>query len=405
MGKRGGLQHLFDTPATALFRSALTVPLAAGINSSLAGAGVVGRWFSELEHGAERLRSLRTRSESWPGPLGTVVHAGLKPLRFVEKLAQRLDRARSHVRTAFPDWTDEQVDRCAEYSYEHFFRLGVEIAYTPRLLNEDNWPLHVEIPGLGNAPPPRPGTIPISRAFELLLEGRPLVLVTGHCGNWELLGYTMALLGFPMYALYRPLDNKALDAWVRSTRERRGLMLLDKFGAMRRLPTVLTSGYPVAFVADQNAGDRGLFVPYFGRLASTYKSIGLLAMQFEAPVVVATARRLEGQAKGSRSPFRYVIELSDVIHPRDWKDHPDPLFYLTARYRRALETLVRWSPEQYLWMHRIWKSRPRHERLGREVPEALIKKLRTLPWLSEAEVQGIVERSNREAAESVAKSG
>src|SRR5690606_3396992 len=108
------------------------------------------------------------------------------------------------------------------------------------------------------------------------------------------------------------------------------------------------------FVADQNAGDRGLHVPYFGRLASSYKSIALLAVQHNATVIVGQARRIAAGAGAPRG-VRYRIELQDVFGPRDWAGFDDPMFYVTARYRRGLEQLVRAAPEQYLWMHRIWK--------------------------------------------------
>ena len=90
------------------------------------------------------------------------------------------------------------------------------------------------------------------------------------------------------------------------------------------------------------------------------------------------------------------MEVTDVIRPADWADAPDPLFYLTARYRRAIEKMVCAAPEQYLWMHRIWKSRPRHERLGRPVPDALREKLRCLPWMDEEAVERICEQSEHD---------
>jgi KDO2-lipid IV(A) lauroyltransferase len=83
-----------------------------------------------------------------------------------------------------------------------------------------------------------------------------------------------------------------MDRWVRQTRARRGLTLIDKFGALRQLPDLVAAGAPVGFVADQNGGDRGVFVPFFNRLASTYKSIGLLAMQFNATVLCGGAWRV-----------------------------------------------------------------------------------------------------------------
>ncbi|MHC4274530.1 MAG: LpxL/LpxP family acyltransferase, partial [Planctomycetota bacterium] len=69
---------------------------------------------------------------------------------------------------------------------------------------------------------------------------------------------------------------------------------------------------------------------------------------------------------------------------------PDPLFYITARYNRAMELMIRRAPEQYLWVHRRWKSRPRYERLGRPMPRRLIAKLESLPWLTPQEIDRLV---------------
>jgi hypothetical protein len=88
----------------------------------------------------------------------------------------------------------------------------------------------------------------------------------------------------------------------------------------------------------------------------------------------------------------------DAFGPEDWSTHPDPLFYLTSRYRRAIEAMVRRAPEQYLWMHRIWRSRPRHERLGKPFPAALEEKIRLLPWVRDEDLGAIKAHSERDAA-------
>jgi len=175
----------------------------------------------------------------------------------------------------------------------------------------------------------------------------------------------------------------------------------------------------VGFIADQNAGDRGLFVPFFNRLASAYKTIAVLAIRFNAAVVCGQAFRIaghrdEGRAVGlpaspvperarfepaDRYAFRYRIEIQDVIRPEDWAGREDKTFYITARYRYAIEQMVRRAPEQYLWMHRYWKSRPRHERMEKSFPDRLREKLRSLGWLSEEDIGLIEERSSIDAAD------
>jgi KDO2-lipid IV(A) lauroyltransferase len=90
--------------------------------------------------------------------------------------------------------------------------------------------------------------------------------------------------------------------------------------------------------------------------------------------------------------------VDDVFGPEDYLSQPDPLYYLTARYRRSIENLVRVAPSQYLWMHRIWKSRPRHERLDRPFPDSLRRKLGELPWMDDAGVEAIADQSDRDRA-------
>ena len=359
------------------------------------------------------------------GALAAINIAGVEPsMRAMRRLADvyarsplnkgRMQRAIDNLSWCFPTWDAEQVREYALESYRHLFCLAAEVAVTPRLLNEDGFATHVELGDLRDS-------------VHALCGRRPSVLITGHCGNWELLGYTVAMLGFPMHALYRPLDLAPLDKWVHDTRSRRGLELIDKFGAAEALPPLLESRRPAAFIADQNAGDRGLFVPFFNRLASTYKTIGLLAMRYDADVICGHARRLSGpsadESPGSRGggdwrggggagasfpsgraaresqTFRYAIDIVDIIRPPDWQGRPDPLFYITARYRRAIETMVRRAPEQYLWMHRYWKSRPPHERKGQPFPAQLREKIASLPWIDDDDVSRIVERSDRDAAE------
>lgn len=297
---------------------------------------------------------------------------------------KRVERAVDRLRVAMPELDDVERYELVIRSYEHLAMLSVEFVRTARFLTDDSWADYIELGDLRSAVRP-------------LLEERPTLLLTGHCGNWEILGYTLALLGFRLHALYRPLDFKPFDRWARNTRSRRGLELVDKFGAMKRMPELLDQNESVAIVADQNAGARGLQVPFFGRLASSYKAIGLMAIQHNARILVGHATRVF-PAHDSPGGVRYKLEVVDCIYPEHWKDQPDPLFYISARYRRGIEQMIRSAPDQTLWMHRFWKSRPRHERLDKPFPEALKRKLLDLPWMDDAQVEAIVEQSDRDRA-------
>jgi KDO2-lipid IV(A) lauroyltransferase len=281
-------------------------------------------------------------------------------------------RALLNIAASFPEWPPGRVAETARRSIQHMFQLFmVDAVATPRRITETSWPRYLRVGELRGV-------------LERLIRGEPTIFITGHCGNWEVLGFALAVLGYPLYALARPLDNPQLNRWLLGIREARGMRIITKWGATPILQQVLRSGGRLAFIADQNAGAQGLFVPFFGRLASSYKSIGLLAMRYEVPIVAGFAPRLNGR-------FEYELTATDIIRPEDWADQPDPLFYITARYNRAMELMIRRAPEQYLWVHRRWKSRPRHERLGRPMPRRLISKLETLPWLTPPELERLVK--------------
>ncbi|MCZ6836204.1 MAG: lysophospholipid acyltransferase family protein [Planctomycetota bacterium] len=294
---------------------------------------------------------------------------------FYRSNANRRRRACQNIHESFPNLSSGEAEAIAERSLQHMFQLFlVDSMVMPRLITPDSWSRYISIGDLG----------PV---LDRMIQGKPTIMITGHCGNWELLGYYLALMGFPIAALARPLDNPYLNTWLMGIREARGMKIITKWGATTELISLLKNGGQVGFIADQNAGDQGLFVPFFGRLASSYKSIGLLAMRYDIPIVAGHARRVGGQ-------FRYHLSCTDFIRPDDWTDQPDPLYYITARVNRAMETMIESAPEQYLWLHRRWKSRPKHEREGQPMPKRLVRKIEALPWLSTEQVRHIVDHSN-----------
>lgn len=293
---------------------------------------------------------------------------------------KRRTRAIENIQRCFPEMTTEQAEGLAIQSVEHLFQLFIlDSLAMPRLLTPASWPEYVQIGKLGSS-------------LDMLLKRQPAIFITGHCGNWELLGYTLSLLGFPMSALARPIDNPLVNDWFLGVREARGMEIITKWGGTEKVQKILRSGGRIGFIADQNAGDDGLFVPFFNRLASSYKSIGLLAMRYKVPIVAGLARRLDGR-------FKYELAATDFIWPQDWEDQPDPLFYITARFNRAMENMVRQAPDQYLWLHRRWKSRPKFERQSLEFPAKLRTKLESLPWMTQDMLDQILENSRKDTLE------
>jgi Kdo2-lipid IVA lauroyltransferase/acyltransferase len=298
--------------------------------------------------------------------------AGIVGDLYAAMVPRHKKRAQDNLRLAFPEWTQQQVEATAAATIRNMFELFmVDSLIMPRLVTPDHWPRCVRLHES------------LAPAIQLLAARGPVLLLTGHCGNWELLGYGLATLGFPITAIARPLDNAPINDWLLSLRQARGLTVLTKWGATPAMNELVSSGGRVGFIADQNAGDDGIFVPFFGRLASSYKSIGLLAMHHRVPIITGYARRLDER-------FQYEISSPDIIYPEEWDRQEDPLFYITARYNRAMELMIRQAPSQYLWVHRRWKSRPRFERDGKPFPAKLRGKIEALPWMTTEELKRIV---------------
>jgi KDO2-lipid IV(A) lauroyltransferase len=192
-------------------------------------------------------------------------------------------------------------------------------------------------------------------AFRYISAGKPCMVVTGHFGNWEMAGYSFAAMGFATTSVARPLDNPYLNDYILGLRQRTGQTIIFKEGMTDEVIGRLRRGIPVGFIADQDAGRRGFFVDFFGRKASAYKSLAYLAMEENVPIFVGGAYRT-----GDR--FHYRILMTDAIYPSEYPKSLDGALAITQRYTAGIEKIVRMAPDQYLWVHRRWKTRPPEER-------------------------------------------
>jgi KDO2-lipid IV(A) lauroyltransferase len=251
-------------------------------------------------------------------------------------------RALDNLRASFPDKSKAWIHRTGRRSFEHVAMLAIDVLSTPRLVNKHNWRDYSRYRNC-------------EHAKWLMQERKGLLLVTGHYGNFEIIGYLLGLFGFDIYSIARPLDNKYLNRYLYSVRERRGQRLIDKKGAAELMPQITSKGSALAFIADQDSGRKGIFVDFFGRPASTYKSIGLLAITYDLPIVVGYSRRVENR-------FFFEMGVTRIIFPHEWADKDDPLTWITAEYTKAIETFVREDPSQYWWLHRRWKTQPKERK-------------------------------------------
>lgn len=282
---------------------------------------------------------------------------------------RRRRRALDNLAIAFPQWTHKRRREVARRSVQAFAQLGVELLFLPRNVTRDNYEAHL----IRHDPL---GALPMFQARQ------PLIMAGGHFANWEAIGYFFSLEGHAIAGVARPIDNPLVNRWLLGIRESRGLRIIEKWdSAGKQVVEALGDRYAVGFIIDQNVAKGGLFVPFLGRLASTRKSAALLAVTMNVPVQCGYALRVEPYA------LKYKIAPTDIIRPQDWANKEDPIYYITARFMHAIENMVRDHPEQYLWMHRRWKTRPPFELKGQPMPESLKRKLRELDWMDEQAIE------------------
>jgi KDO2-lipid IV(A) lauroyltransferase len=256
------------------------------------------------------------------------------------------NRALDNLHAAYPNMPESWYHQTARRSFEHIVMLAIDVIFTPRIVKKHNWRQYSRF-------------VNAERPKWMIKEGKGLIMVTGHYANFEIVGYMMGLFGFDIVSVARPLDNPFISKYLYGVRERAGQRILDKKGAAEQMSSILKSGAALAFIADQDAGPKGLFVDFFGRKASTYKSIGLLAITENLPIVVGCSRRVDNK-------FFFGMLCNRIITPDEWAEKADPLRWVTQEYTKAIEDFVRQDPSQYWWLHRRWKHRPKEERQAGE---------------------------------------
>jgi len=250
-------------------------------------------------------------------------------------------RALDNLRASFPEKSEEWIWQTGRRSFEHIVMLTIDVLFTPRLVKKNNWRHYSRFKTT-------------ERAKWMMKEGNGMIMVAGHYSNFEIMGYMLGLFGFNVYSIARPLDNKFISSYLYGVRQRVGQKIIDKKGAAGLMTDLLADGATVCFIVDQDAGKKGIFVDFFGRKASTYKSIALLAITTNTPIGVGYSRRV-----GNR--FFFEIGVNRIITPEEWADKEKPLEWVTAEYTSAIEKFVREDPTQYWWLHRRWKHRPKDE--------------------------------------------
>jgi KDO2-lipid IV(A) lauroyltransferase len=181
---------------------------------------------------------------------------------------------------------------------------------------------------------------------EAKTRGRGVLFATAHLGNWELSAFTHALMTEPMHVVVRPLDNRNINELVENRRRMSGNRLIGKKEAARAILKALAANEPVGALIDQNSSlEEGTFVDFFGISACANVGFAKLAARSGAAVI-------PGFALWSEAERKYILRFYPIVEMSG-----DPAVD-TARIQKILEGVIREHPDQWLWIHRRWKTRP-----------------------------------------------
>ena len=281
------------------------------------------------------------------------------PYRMAPSIARVLGGAirvidRKHVRIAAKNLENsrgvcptDQIPRFIRKVYESVARGFIEMLMLPRLMKCNQVSRYVTL-------------VRYDTFDRCLKEGRGVIVIIGHLGNWEIGGLASTLAGYPLYSLNRPIDNPWIDRYLMRFRTQTGQHMIARDRALGEMIRALQKNKMLVVQVDQDARQVGVFVNFFGRPASTHRAPATLSLKYKAPVVLVDTYR-EGL-------MNYAV-CTDPIYPDPYRDRPDPVKALTQAYSDAFEACVRRHPEQWFWMHDRWKTA---ERTARKTTEALV---------------------------------
>jgi KDO2-lipid IV(A) lauroyltransferase len=245
---------------------------------------------------------------------------------------------RRNLQIAFPTKTEHERNQILRGMYVSLGRLLAEFCLFPRYTQQNV------------------GKIAVYQGFENFEQaeqrGKGVLLLTGHVGGWEIGSFVHSLYGHPMNIVVRPLDNPYLNRMAEEFRCRFGNRLLAKQDFARGLLSAMHKGETVGILMDTNmTPPQGDFVPFFGGLACTATGMARVALKTGAAVVPAFTI-WDDQLRKYRVQFEPAIQLVKT------GDNDADILANTALFNKAIEDVIRRHPEQWLWVHRRWKTRP-----------------------------------------------
>jgi Kdo2-lipid IVA lauroyltransferase/acyltransferase len=189
---------------------------------------------------------------------------------------------------------------------------------------------------------------------RILDQGRGMIVLTAHVGNFELLAVVAALKGAPLTVITKKLKPEWLNEWWERTRRRFGVKILPARHSYRYCRETLKANGVLGFILDQNMKRKhGVFVDFFGRPACTSPGLAFLSAQCNSPVLPVFMQRLDNG--------RHRVHVFDPLPPPPSTDK-EVIRQATQEYTAIIERFVRAHPEQWIWLHRRWRTQPEEEK-------------------------------------------
>lgn len=249
----------------------------------------------------------------------------------------------TNLKLAFPERSDAERRQLLKSSFENLGRLLGEFSQLRRATPEKLRDL-IEYDQVG-----------LVHLREAEKTHRGIIFLTGHVGSWELLSFGWSALEYPISFLVRPIDNPLIEDMIERIRTRFGNRPIDKKNAARQSLRVLREGGTLGILSDLNTQPHeGVFVPFFGKLACTTAGIATLALKTDA-IVFPTC------AVWDKERQRYFFHGDPPVELVRTGDPRKDVEVNTARFAAAMERMVRLYPDQWLWIHKRWKTRPEGE--------------------------------------------
>jgi Kdo2-lipid IVA lauroyltransferase/acyltransferase len=243
--------------------------------------------------------------------------------------------ARDNLRHAFPEMTTGEREAILRENYREMGRVLADYTRLGMVNAIPREELVSRVDGLEHVETARS-------------RGRGILVLSGHFSSFEL-GVRAAAGSIPLTFMAKRIRNKHVEDWVARQRLDAGIRTIDVHRDVRPAYATLRDGGVVAMLADQDAGRRGVFVPFLGRPASTFLGPARMVLHTGATLLMGVpVREPDGRLR---------MEVSAPIDPED-PAAPDAAEQLTARHVAQLETWVRRDPSMWFWVHRRWKTRP-----------------------------------------------